>query len=360
MPGTDETRPDGPAARAIEALGEAVRYLDRSIEPRSKVTAFVRAADLVRSLPETELLLRTSAATLEELPGIGPSTGAVIAAAVRGDRADYLDRLEERTRIEPGEGSALHSALRGDCHSHTTWSDGGASLEEMARAAIAIGREYLVVTDHSPRLTIAHGLSPERLEAQLVEIGRLNRRLEPFRVLTGMEVDILADGSLDLPDELLGRLDVVVASAHSKLAMPADQMTTRLLLAVANQHVDVLGHCTGRKVTGRGRPPSAFDADLVFAACAQHRTAVEINCRPERRDPPTALLRRAVEHGCLFSIDSDAHSPGQLEWLAHGCRRAVRCGIEPGRVINTWPAEVLLAWTGEDGATGPRDDQSAL
>ena len=158
-----------------------------------------------------------------------------------------------------------------------------------------------------------------------------------------MEVDILEDGSLDLADAMLARLDVVVASVHSKLRMERDQMTERMLLAVANPHVDILGHCTGRMI-GK-RPPSQFDADYVFAACARFGTAVEINCRPERLDPPRELLDVAIEYDCWFSIDSDAHSTGQLEWQPHGCDRAAERGVPLDRVINTMPVDELLAWT---------------
>ena len=215
---------------------------------------------------------------------------------------------------------------------------------------MALGHEYLVVTDHSPRLTIAHGLSPERLREQLAEIATWNERLAPFRILTGMEVDILVDGSLDLEDSLLEQLDVVVASVHSKLSMPRDEMTRRMVLAVASPHVDILGHCTGRKVVGRGRPASAFDAELVFAACARFGTAVEINCRPERQDPPEELLTLAVEWGCDISIDTDAHAPGQLEWLPYGADKAVRCGVPAERIVNTRDADGLLAWTATHAA----------
>jgi putative hydrolase len=336
---------DDPGARALAALTEAVRLLDRSLAPGQKVRAFQRAAGLVGELDPDELVARSTTGTLTELDGIGSSTGSVITDAVLGRPSRYLERLEHDTRIDPGRGAELAAQLRGDCHTHTTWSDGGASVEQMARAAMALGHEYLVVTDHSPRLTVAHGLSPQRLAEQLVEIAALNERLAPFRILSGMEVDILVDGSLDLDDELLSQLDVVVASVHSKLSMPRDEMTRRMVMAVANPHVDILGHCTGRKVVGRGRAPSSFDAELVFAACAQFGTAVEINCRPERQDPPEELVTLALQWGCDLSIDTDAHAPGQLEWLPYGADKAVRCGIPAERIINTLNADELLAWT---------------
>ena len=184
------------------------------------------------------------------------------------------------------------------------------------------------------------------------EIAFLNERLAPFRVLTGIEVDILEDGALDQDDDLLARLDVVVASVHSKLRMDRAAMTRRMVLAVASPHVDILGHCTGRKLRLDGaprsasdpevvRPESQFDAEIVFAACARFDTAVEINCRPERQDPPDDLLELALEWGCKVSIDTDAHAPGQLEWQAYGCDKAARHEIDIDRIVNTWAADEL-------------------
>lgn len=333
-----------PRAVAIRAIERAVYLMDRGGVATQKVRAFRHAAEVIAVLDPDELRRRASAESLTELPGIGPSTGGVIAAALAGVPSPYLERLEHETAIDPGEGGTILAALRGDCHAHTTWSDGGASLETMARAAAELGHDYLVVTDHSPRLTIAHGLSPQRLRQQLDEIDTLRSALAPFRILTGMEVDILEDGTLDLDDELLGSLDVVVASVHSKLAMPSPQMTRRMVAAISNPHVDILGHCTGRMVVGRGRPPSSFDAEVVFAACRRFDTAVEINCRPERQDPPDELLDLALGWGCLVAIDTDAHAPGQLEWQPSGCDKAARHDIEPARIVNTWDAETLLAW----------------
>jgi putative hydrolase len=335
-----------PRQAALEAIDRAMYLMDRALAPTQKVRAFKNAAAVVSDLPVDELVERVRASTLTDLDGIGPSTGSVIADAVAGRPSTYLDKLDRESVIDIGEGAAIRAALKGDCHSHSTWSDGGAPIETMVRTAMALGHEYLVVTDHSPRLTIAHGLSPERLESQLDEIDAVQEQVGPFRILRGMEVDILEDGALDLPEELLARLDVVVASVHSKLSMPERPMTERMVLAVSSPHVDILGHCTGRKVVGGGRAPSKFDADLVFAACAQFDTAVEINCRPERQDPPDDLLDLALDWGCLISIDTDAHAPGQLDWQAYGCDKAARHGIDPSRIINTWTADELVAWAG--------------
>ena len=250
--------------------------------------------------------------------------------------------------------AALRAALRGDCHTHSDWSDGGSPIAEMAAAARALGHDYVVLTDHSPRLTVANGLSAERLEEQLDVVAELNAGYASdggaaFRILTGIEVDILDDGTLDQKPSLLARLDVVVASVHSKLRMPAEEMTPRMIAAIANPHTDILGHCTGRMITGgRGtRPESEFDAELVFAACEQMGVAVEINSRFERLDPPRRLLRLAVEMGCLTSIDTDAHAPGQLSWQRNGCERAVECDVPVGTVVNSWALDDLLAWTAD-------------
>lgn len=334
---------DLPIAPA-DALERIVYLMDRDLAPSAKVRAFANAAEVVRGLPDEEVRERAAGGTITELAGIGASTGKVIEEAAAGRVPERLARLEAETVISPGAGGALRDALRGDCHSHSLWSDGGAPIEAMARTARDLGHEYLVLTDHSPRLTVAHGLSRERLLDQLVEVERVNEELAPFRVLTGMEVDILEDGSLDMDDETLARLDLVVASVHSKLRMDRKAMTQRMVMAVASPHVDVLGHCTGRKLVGRGRPPSTFDAEIVFAACNRFETAVEINCRPERQDPPEELLALALEWDCWISIDTDAHAPGQLEWQAYGCDKAARMEVEPERTINTWEADDLLDW----------------
>jgi putative hydrolase len=334
-----------PTMSPAEALDRVVYLKDRALEESRRIQAYVKARDLVLELGDDEVARRHHEGTLQELPGIGPSTAKVITMALDGSVDEYLAKLEAETAIPLGEGAELRAALKGDCHSHTTWSDGGAPVEVMARTAMALGHEYLVVTDHSPRLTIAHGLNRERLLAQLDEIERVRELVAPFRILTGIEVDILQDGGLDQDDDLLERLDVVVASVHSKLSMPAPEMTRRMVLAVASPHVDILGHCTGRKVLGGGRAQSKFDADIVFSACARFDTAVEINCRPERQDPPEELLQLALDWDCRISIDTDAHAPGQLEWQTYGCDKAARMGIEPERIINTLAADDLVAWT---------------
>jgi putative hydrolase len=320
--------------------------LERALEPSYRVKAFRTAAATVDGLDRDELERRATAGTLAELKGIGKVTAAVIAESLEGEEPVYLRRVESMGLTPVAEqADALRQLLKGDCHVHSDWSDGGSPIEEMAVAARDLGHEYIVLTDHSPRLTVAHGLSPERLREQLDVVAEANERLSPFRILTGIECDIHLDGSLDQEPELLERLDVVVASVHSKLRMPAEEMTPRMVAAISNPHTDILGHCTGRLVTGRGRPESEFDAEVVFAACAQFDVAVEINSRPERLDPPKRLLRLAVEAGCKVSIDTDAHAPGQLSWQPLGCERAVLTGVPTESIVNAWGAEELLSWT---------------
>ena len=334
----------------VDALEQIATLLERSRASRYKAQAFRRAADAVRDRPVDELRALAAKRRLDSLPGVGSSTARVIAQALAGEEPEYLGRLEAEAAPDVGAGAPILAALRGDLHMHSEWSDGGATIADMARRAAEMGREYLAMTDHSPSLGVAHGLTAERLEEQLDEIAALNEELAPFRILTGVEVDILEDGSLDHPDDVLARLDVVVASVHSKLRMPAEPMTARMVRAMENPQADILGHCTGRLILGRGRPESTFDPDAVFGTCAAQGKAVEINCRPERLDPPRRLLAEVVELGCVVAIDSDAHAVGQLDWQPYGCARAAEAGLGPESIVNAWDAERLLSWTGSHAA----------
>jgi len=336
----------------VGALRRVAFLMERRREETRRVQAFRNAAATILPLPPEEVAGRVAAGTLTELSGIGPSTAAVIEAAVHGELPERLARLEAEAGPLATGGRELRAALRGDLHSHSDWSDGGSPIEEMAFTAIELGHEYLVLTDHSPRLTVANGLSVARLTRQLGVVDAVNDHLggSGFTLLKGIEVDILDDGGLDQTDELLAQLDLRVASVHSKLRQDAAGMTRRMLGAVRNRFTNVLGHCTGRMVMGnRGtRPSSEFDARAVFEACRDHEVAVEINSRPERRDPPTRLIELARDLGCLFSIDSDSHAPGQLDFLDYGCERAQAAGIEPERIVNTWPRDRLLEWARKD------------
>jgi putative hydrolase len=331
----------------VEALRETAFWLERERASSYRVEAFRKAAAALSGLSPEEVAERAGTGALARMKGLGPRTTTVVEQALADEVPAYLADLRERN-TEPlaAEGAELRALLRGDLHSHSDWSDGGSPIEEMARAAVWRGREYQALTDHSPRLTIANGLSRERLEVQVEVVAELDSRLDGMTLLTGIEVDIHLDGSLDQDDDLLARLDVVVASVHSKLAMDAPSMTRRMLAAVSNPHTDVLGHCTGRLVEGgRGtRRQSQFDAGEVFRACADHGVAVEINSRPERQDPPDDLLDLANELGCLFAINTDAHAPGQLDFLDHGAARAAARGIDPDRIVTTWSLDRLRTW----------------
>lgn len=328
----------------VAALRQIAFYKDRAREESRRVMAYRNAADVVEALTDEQREKHGRANSWESLPRIGPKTAKVIAQAWAGREPDTL--VELRSAAGDLGGGEIRAALKGDLHLHSNWSDGGAPIEEMMATAQLLGHEYCALTDHSPRLTVANGLSPDRLRQQLDVLDDLRERFAPMRILSGIEVDILDDGSLDQEPELLDRLDVVVASVHSKLKMESGAMTRRMVRAVSDSRVNVLGHCTGRLVTGgRGtRPESQFDAEKVFTACRDHGTAVEINSRPERRDPPTRLLTLALDIGCVFSIDTDAHAPGQLDFLGYGAQRALDNDVPMDRIVNTWSVDRLLEW----------------
>lgn len=330
----------------VAILREYAYWLERERADTYRVRAFREAADVAEAIAVADR--PTTEAGWRALAKFGPKTSAMAAAAQAGEIPEALAkrRAAGAASLDP-RGDSLRPLLRGDLHTHTTWSDGGSPLWEMAATAEALGHEYLAITDHSPRLRVANGLSRERLLAQWDEIDRIQGERD-VRILKGIEVDILADGALDQAPELLGQLDIVVASVHSSLKDDAATMTARMIGAISNPNTTVLGHCTGRKLKpdGTWRDQSSFDAELVFAACAMFGVAVEINSRPERMDPPDELIELAIDAGCLFSIDSDAHAPGQLDFLTYGAARAVAAGVVPDRIITTWPVDRLLEHAG--------------
>ncbi|WP_051274382.1 PHP domain-containing protein [Cellulomonas sp. URHD0024] len=332
-------------ADAVAALRRIAFLLERAQASAYRSEAFRKAAVSVEKQDPQRLAVLATTGALATLPSVGARTADVVAHVLRGKPVEYLGTLEDEyaaSTLDPAA-AEVRRALRGDLHAHTEASDGSTPIQEMVLAAMELGHEYLAITDHSPRLTVASGLSAPRLRAQLDQVAALNTVVGPFRVLTGIEVDILDDGGLDQDPDLLDRLDVVVASVHSKLRMDRGPMTERMLTAVRNPRTDILGHCTGRQIKGKSRPQSEFDARRVFDACAEHGVAVEINCRPDRLDPPHDLLDIAIEAGCLFSIDTDAHAPGQLDWLGAGCERVAQHDLDPARIITTWPLEAVLA-----------------
>ncbi len=340
-------RQDG-AVDGIEALGEIAFWLERGRAETRRVQAYRKASWALAALPDGELEARVAAKSLTDVPNVGPSTSAVVMEASKGGVPKKLADLRTKgAKPLAGGGEELRAKLKGDLHAHSNWSDGGSPIEEMVEAARAVGHDYFALTDHSPRLTVANGLTAERLAEQLDVVAEINARYDDIVLLPGIEVDILEDGKLDQTRAMLQRLDVVVASVHSKLRSDSETMTQRMVGGIANTMTNVLGHCTGRLVEGgRGtRPESQFDAEVVFAACAQFDVAVEINSRPERRDPPSRLIQLALDAGCLFSIDTDAHAPGQLAFQDYGCARAVENGAPADRIVNTWPRDRLLEWT---------------
>lgn len=333
----------------VDALRRIAFLLERSRASTYRVKAYREAANTLLEIPEERVRELVTTGSLKSINGIGSSTAEVIEQSVRGGVPEKLADLE-RTAGGPlaTGGEEVRAALKGDLHSHSDWSDGGSPIQEMVATAMEIGHEYLALTDHSPRLTVANGLSAERLKKQIGIVDTINDALggQGFTLLKAIEVDILDDGSLDQTQEMLDVLDIRVASVHSKLTMDSPSMTRRMVAAASLAHTNVLGHCTGRLVEGsRGkRAQSTFDARAVFEACRDNNTALEINARPERCDPPDDLLILAIDVGCLFAIDTDAHAPGQLDFQAYGCERAQRLGVPLERIVNTWDVADLMAW----------------
>ncbi len=224
-------------------------------------------------------------------------------------------------------------AIRGDLHVHSTWSDGRSTVHEIALAAKEQGYEYIAITDHSQALKIAGGLTRDDLLRQREEIARVKEAVPGVQILAGVEVDILADGSLDLDDEILAELDLVVASIHSGLRQDREKLTQRLVRAIAHPHVDIIGHPTGRLLGERGA--ADVDIDRVIEAAAEHQTALEINASPQRLDLKDALARRAAEAGVLLAVNTDAHETGQLAFMELGVGVARRAWCTPAQILDT-------------------------
>jgi putative hydrolase len=322
------------AEQAAAVLAEIAYRLRHDPEQSFRARAYGNAAATLNRLkPDLETL--RAAGRLESIEGIGSSIAKVLVELVDTGHSTYADKLREAV----GEAAPVPAAegvnpalLKGDLHCHTDWSDGHATVLEMARAAQARGYSYLAITDHSPRLTVVNGLGPERLAAQAAEIGRAMEQLPGFTILTGIECDILEDGSLDLPDETLSQLDVVIISPHIKLKMEPAAMTERMLLAVSNPHADIVGHPTGRRLGSR--PGATYDFEAVFRQAAKSRTAVEMDCDPARMDLSPELARLAADCGCRLSLDSDAHTPDQLTYVDSGAWMARQAGVGPDLLLN--------------------------
>ncbi|HST05049.1 MAG TPA: DNA polymerase/3'-5' exonuclease PolX [Chloroflexia bacterium] len=255
---------------------------------------------------------------------------------------------ENRGEIEAAAKGTLpklveQSDIKGDLHCHSTWSDGTESILSMARAAKKRGYEYIAITDHSQSLTIAHGLTVERLRAQRKEIEEAQAAIgDGFRIFHGTELEIKTDGTLDFPDDVLAWLDIVVASIHNGLRQPGEEVTRRALNAVRNPHVDILGHPTGRLINQR--EPSDMDVEVVIKEAAKTGTAMEVNSSPERLDLDDVYIKMAMDAGCVLSIDTDAHSRGNYDLLEYGVHTARRGWATADRIITTWPLKKLEAW----------------
>jgi len=334
------TKPEGFAGAPEEAAAylAEIAYLLRHQGDGHRARAFTRVASmLVRDRPDLRGLRQANA--LESLQGVGSGIARTLAELVDTGRSSYLERLrselnqESHAELAPFEISRLaQMGYRGDLHAHSDWSDGGASVVDMARAAQARGYEYLAITDHSPRLGVVNGLGPERLAAQRRLIDEANRELQGITILQGIEVDINENGTLDLPDETLASLDIVIASPHVKLRMEAPAMTERMLRAIDHPHVDMIGHPTGRRPGSR--PGAEYDFETVFGAAARRNVVLEIDCDPARMDLSPELTRLAASVGCQFSLDSDAHAPDQLLYVDLGIWIARRAGLGQDRIIN--------------------------
>lgn len=325
------------AMSAARTLAE-IAYRQRLLEDAYRARAFIRAAlALGRDRPDLERL--HSERRLETLEAVGPGIARVLADLFEAGSSAYLARLREETGQPNGPVDALSlDGYQGDLHSHTTWSDGKASLLDMARVARAMGHEYLAITDHSPRMPVVHGLGPERLAAQRLELEEVAAQVG-LRILHGIEVDINEDGSLDAPDEALAALDIVIASPHVKLRMDPAAMTERMLRAVEHPQVDVIGHPTGRRPGSRAG--ATYDVEQVFRKAAERGVALEIDCDPARMDLSPELARLGASLGCRFALDGDAHAPDEFLYVELGLWCPELAGLGPDRFLNWLPIDQL-------------------
>jgi putative hydrolase len=328
------------AIAAAQTLSEIGYLLRQDENERFRAKAFAAASwSIAVERPDLEALKKKDALT--SIPGVGEGIARVLTDMLTGGESRYLNRLREQMgQPSRDDESTLDFAdYRGDIHSHTTWSDGRATMLEMAEGARALGYSYLGITDHSPRITVVHGLNAERLLAQANEMAEVQRQVDGVSLLQGIEVDILEDGSLDLPDQVLEILDVVIASPHVKLRQEPAAMTERMMRAVSNKHVDVIGHPTGRRPGSR--EGATYDFELVFREAAKNGIALEIDCDPARMDLSPEMARLALELGCTFAVDADAHAPAEFAYVPMALWMARRAGIPKGRILNFRPLDEL-------------------
>jgi putative hydrolase len=321
------------AIAASQVLSEIGYLLRQDPEEKFRAKAFSAAAwSLAVERPDLDALHGSN--ELTTLEGVGAGIAKVLADVLETGHSRYLDRLREQMKQPARDDESVldFSKYRGDVHSHSTWSDGKATMLEMARGAEAMRYAYLGVTDHSPRIKVVNGLDANRLLAQSREMAEVQAQVPGVALLQGIEVDILEDGSLDLPDMVLELLDVVIASPHVKLRQEPAAMTERMLRAVSHPHVDVIGHPTGRRPGSRDG--ANYDFEAVFKEAARHGVALEIDCDPARMDLSPEMARLALELGCSFSLDADAHAPAELAYVPMGMWMARRAGIPQDRILN--------------------------
>jgi putative hydrolase len=326
---------------AAQVLSEIGYLLRQDPEEKFRAKAFsVAAWSLAIERPDIEALHRSN--ELTTLQGVGAGIAKVLAELEETGQSRYLDRLREQMKqpSRDDESTLDFARYQGDVHSHSNWSDGKATMLEMARGAEAMGYHYLGVTDHSPRIKVVNGLDAERLLAQSREMAEVQAQVPGVALLQGIEVDILEDGALDLPDMVLELLDVVVASPHVKLRQEPAAMTERMLRAVSHPHVDVIGHPTGRRPGSR--EGATYDFEAVFKEAARHHVALEIDCDPARMDLSPEMARLALECGCNFALDADAHAPAEFAYVPMGMWMACRAGIPMNRILNFKPLEALM------------------
>ena len=325
------------ATRAAQALSEIGYLLRQQEKERFRAKAFSAAAwTIAVQRPNVQELARAD--SLTSIEGVGEGIARVLKDLVDTGQSGYLNRLREQMK-QPAlddESDLDYGDYHGDVHSHTVWSDGRATMLEMAKGAQALGYRYLGITDHSPRITVVHGLNAERLLAQSQEMAAVQDQVDGLTLLQGIEVDILEDGSLDLPDAVLEILDVVIASPHVKLRQEPALMTERMMRAVSNPHVDVIGHPTGRRPGSR--EGATYDFEAVFREAAKRDVALEIDCDPARLDLSPELARLARDLGCNFVVSSDAHEPAELAYVPMALWMARRAGIPRERILNFRPA----------------------
>ena len=325
------------AAQALSEIGYLLRQDPKEV---FRAKAFSMAAwSIALERPDLAALRKTDKLTTIE--GVGAGIAKVLADLIDTGGSRYLERLREQMKqpAHPEESVIDFSHYQGDIHSHTKWSDGRATMLEMAEGARALGYRYLGITDHSPRIKVVNGLDAERLVAQSAEMAGVQAQVPEVTLLQGIEVDILEDGSLDLPDAVLEILDVVIASPHVKLRQEPSAMTERMLRAVSHPHVDVIGHPTGRRPGSR--EGATYDFEGVFKEAAKHGVALELDCDPARMDLSPEMARMALELGCNFALDADAHAPAEFAYVPMALWMARRAGIPENRILNFHPLERL-------------------